>query len=268
LLADVYSRNRATLTSIGQWIEPGVLEKSLWRYGVPAEWTIPQGNAIDRTGLSDVENDITAADLLGFVARQLRQPVSYLEIGVSVGKTLLQMECQVTGAHLVGLDIEELNPTLRGQFDCCEQSWAGTNFYLVETLSGSKVNKRPTLQKLIDKRRNNVFEYLSADQFRDDTWQQLDGYRFNLIFSDGVHSGKALLSEFSFLVGHDLIDTSRPFVWFWDDLWDMDMQSAFFSNATKLCSLLDVGEEAISIFVLHGSYGVKRPMGMFKSGPL
>jgi hypothetical protein len=206
--------------------------------------------------------------LLGFVARRLVQPLSYLEIGVSVGKNLLQVASQVTGAHIVGLDVEELNPVIRAQFDSCEQTWVGMTSYPVKTLSGSSVNKRPTLQKLIDKRSGNVFEYLSADQFSDDTWHQLNNRRFNLIFSDGVHSGKALLSEFSFLVTNDLIEASRPFVFFWDDLWNIEMQSAFLSNATRLCSIFNVGEEAISMFILHGSYGLKRQMGMFKSRPL
>ena len=51
----------------------------------------------------------------------------------------------------------------------------------------------------------------------------------------------------------------------WDDLYDIDMQSAFLDNANALCKLFNLSDEAISIFYLHGSYGIKRQIGMFSS---
>jgi hypothetical protein len=110
---------------------------------------------------------------------------------------------------------------------------------------------------------NNV-HYLSADQFRDDTWQKLSGRKFNLVFSDGVHSAAALRTELQFLLKNDLIARER-FAMLWDDLWGDDMQFSFLNNAKALCGIFGCGDDAISILTLHGSYGNQRPMGLFTS---
>ena len=262
LFAEIYAKNRETLASIPQWISDDTLAQSLWRYGVPIEWSASHNEAIDRTGLDDVESEITASDILAFAARRLGEHVSYLEIGVSVGKNLLQIERQLKNAEIVGLDVEKLNPVLRSQFKDYIDVGQPSSPYEVETLSGVSANKQTTLQRLTSD--HNTFDYLSADQFRDDTWSRLAARKFNLIFSDGVHSAKALRSEFQFILKHKLIDPSR-LVMFWDDLHGIEMQSAFLDNARALCKMFNKTDEAISLFRLHGSYGMQRPMGMFSS---
>jgi hypothetical protein len=263
LFAEVYSQNRTTLQQIPQWASQGILDNSLWRYGIPVEWAISQRGVPDRTGLDDVEPNITTADVLAFLARQTGS-LSYLEIGVSVGKTLLQIERQTKNAHIVGLDIEEINPVLRDHFDSCELKWSGHATYKVDAINGRKVSKLPKLLSLRDEKRNVSFDYLSADQFRDDTWQHLSGRKFNLIYSDGVHSGTALHSEFSFLRKYDLIDTSHPFAMVWDDMWNMEMQSAFFAIAKELCAIFKADDDSISLYTLHGSYGLQHPVALFR----
>jgi hypothetical protein len=263
LFAEIYAKNRKTLKSVSDWISADSLERSLWRYGVPADWTTDTNlGFVDRTTLAEIESEVTSADLLGFVARFCLQKLSYLEIGVSVGKTLLQVQIQASGAELVGVDVEEINPVLRKQFDTFEEIWRGERAYPVETLYKGIVQKISTMHRLTS--RNNVFDYLSADQFRDDTWARLAGKRFNLVFSDGVHTPEALRSELQFLIKHDLIDRER-FIMCWDDLWDYGMQSAFLDNAKTLCRMFNRGDEAISLYLMHGSYGFKRPMGLFSS---
>jgi hypothetical protein len=263
LFADVYARNRETLKGVRNWVSADTLERSLWRYGVPAEWTNQANSgAVDHTMLEDAESEVTSADLLAFIARHYLPRLSYLEIGVSVGKTILQIHNQVSGAALVGIDVEELNPTLQQQFDTCEVIWRADAPYPVETLSKGVAYKNASCVRLIGKA--NALDYVSADQFRDDTWRQLAGRRFNLIFSDGVHSPEALQNELQFLCKYDLIDRDIFFM-FWDDLWDEGMQSAFLNNAKTLCRRFNRGDEAISLYVMHGSYGLKRPMGLFSS---
>jgi hypothetical protein len=261
LFASVYQRNRETLGRVKEWLSEETIAKSLWRYGVPAEWSKPQC-AVDRTGLVDCEYEITAADLLSFVARRMGD-VSYLEIGVSVGKNLLQIDHQLTGASLVGIDIEELNPVLQDQFSGCETIGQPSAPYTVETLSGKPAQKRTTVQRLKSER-GNTFDYLSADEFRSDTWEKLKGRNFNLIFSDGVHSAKALRTEMQFLLSNKLIDPKRC-VMFWDDLHSPAMQAAFLDSARTLCRMFNSDDDSISLFRLHGSYGFQRPMGMFSS---
>jgi hypothetical protein len=264
LFASVYEQNRATLSSVKIWISDETLAGSLWRYGVPVGWNESHTTSVDRTGLLDVESEITAADLLSFVARRLGSGVSYLEIGVSVGKNLLQVDRQLSNAKLVGLDIEELNPILRDQFSTCVNVEEPSSPYLVETLSKGLVEKRTSLKRLTSRDRGNTFEYLSGDQFLDSTWALLSGKSFNLIFSDGVHTAEALRKELYFLLKYKLIDQNRC-VMFWDDLQSVAMQSAFLENARTLCKMFERDDSAISLFQLHGSYGMKRLMGMFSS---
>ena len=264
MFASVYERNRATLAGVENWVSEKTLAGSLWRYGVPVELNERHTSSVEQTGLNDVQSEITAADVLSFVARRLGSEVSYLEIGVSVGKTLLQIDRQVSNASLVGLDVEELSPILRNQFSDCVSVGEPSAPYLVETLSKGPVEKRTSLKRLTSGERGNTFEYLSGDQFLDSTWALLDGKNFNLIFSDGVHSAEALRTELKFLLKYKLIDQNRC-VMLWDDLHSLDMQSAFLDNARTLCKMFNRNDNAISLYRLHGTYGMKRPMGMFSS---
>ncbi len=144
--------------------------------------------------------------------------------------------------------------------------------YVVETLSKGLVNKIPTCHRLTSRSTKNTLEYLSADQFNDDTWATLEGHHFNLVFSDGVHTPDALRTELNFLIRHDLIDRSR-FIMLWDDLNHPDMQVAFVENAKALCRIFNKGNPAFSLYDLRGSYcdynadgiSITRPMGIFYS---
>lgn len=257
--ATVYENNRKLLKSVTSWISPQALSGSLWRYGVPVEFDAasPHG-AMNQSGLPDVDPEITSADLLAFIASQLCD-LRYLEIGVSVGKTFLQICDQFRSAQIVGLDVEDVNPALLSRFHQPQITWQAPTPYEVETLSGQRAKKHATMTAL-----SSTVHYLSADQFRDDTWKKLAGQKFNLVFSDGVHSAAALQAELQFLLKYDLID-GECFAMFWDDLWGDDMQSAFLDNAKTLCSRFGRGDDAIALFTLHGSYGYPRPMGLFCS---
>jgi hypothetical protein len=272
LFCAVYAKNRETLKAIPNWVAADTMERSLWRYGVPIQLTSPIAGTVDRIPLTEIEYEITSPDLLAFIARLCLPKLSYLEIGVSVGKTLLQMNYQVSGATFVGVDLEEINPVIREHFDSCQEKWRAPSSYLVETLFKGPVKKIATSHQLTSRRTGNVLEYVSADQFNDDTWASLRGYQFNLIFSDGVHTGEALRTELQFLIKYDLIDRNR-FIMFWDDLNSPEMQAAFVDNARTLCRLFNRGDEAFSLYDLRGSYcdydengrSITRPMGIFSS---
>jgi hypothetical protein len=253
-----YETNRKTLSEFPTWIDEAAMKGSLWRYGVPIEWESNCTDAADRTGVNDIEYEITQSDLIAFLARDL-QPLSYLEIGVSVGKNFVQMCRQFPDANIVGLDVEEIYPILRSRFDTCEITKEETT-YQVETLSGRSAKKSPSLATLTSADRTAPAFYLSADQFRDDTWAALKPNKFNLIFSDGVHSASALTTEMQFLLRHDLIDRNR-FAMVWDDLFEITMQSAFLANALTLAAIFP--RHKFGVLKLHGTYGMQRPIGVF-----
>ena len=274
LLAEVYSKNRETLRSIPEWATNETLERSLWRYGVPVTLTSPIAGSVGRIPLKEIESEITSPDLLAFIARHCLPNLSYLEIGVSVGKTLLQMNYQLRKAFLTGIDLEEINPIILQHFDTCEEIWRGDSAYLVDTLSKGRVNKIPTSRRLTSHVTENTLEYVSADQFKDATWARLRGRRFNLIFSDGVHTADALRAELQFLIKYDLLNRDS-LVMLWDDLHHPEMQEAFLENAKTLSGIYNRGNEAIAFYHIRGSYSdyddegrsITRPMGMFSSVP-
>ena len=103
--------------------------------------------------------------------------------------------------------------------------------------------------------------YLKADQFREDTWASLRGRKFNLVFSDGVHSPNALRRELDFLLAHDLVADAKPFAMVWDDLLNAPMQEAFVDNANRLKQRFSAGR--LNLYWMHGSYGNRRLNGVF-----
>jgi hypothetical protein len=272
LFCTVYAKNRETLKAIPHWVTADTMDRSLYRYGVPIQLTSPIAGFTDRVPLTEIESEVTSPDLLAFIAKFCLPKLSYLEIGVSVGKTLLQMNYQVSNANLVGIDIEEINPVIQEHFDTCKESWRADSAYLVESLFKGTVSKTPSCHRYTSRRTGNVLEYVSADQFNEKTWARLKGHHFNLIFSDGVHSPEALRSELEFLMRYDLIDHSR-LIMMWDDLHHPEMQSAFIDNAKELCRMFNRAHDAISLYDLRGSYcdynvdgrSITRPMGVFSS---
>ncbi len=261
--ANVYLQNRTVLSRVKSWISTETLASSFWRYGVPLEWESSHTQELDCTGLPDAEAEITEADILGYLAGELGN-LRYLEIGVSVGKNFIQMCNQTNAEEIVGLDIEEINPALKSCFVHSELLWRSTSSYKAETISGKLADKYTSLIKLGGKEEKPSVYYVSADQFRDDTWERLAGKKFNMIFSDAIHSPAALRSELEFLLKYDLIDRQK-FIMMWDDLWDDGMQSAFLENAKTLCGIFGRGDDAIALSYLHGSYGPRRPVGLFVS---
>ncbi len=123
LFSAVYTQNRNTLKAIPNWVTDDVLNHSLWRYGVPVELTSPIIGSSNRIPLTEIEYEITSPDLLAFIARLCLPKLTYLEVGVSVGKTLLQMHHQLSEATFVGIDIEQINHVIVEHFDTIEESW-------------------------------------------------------------------------------------------------------------------------------------------------
>lgn len=253
LLARIYSTNREALAEVPQWVRAEDLTDSLWRYGVPEQWdTDKQGLAM--TGLNEIEAEPTYSDLIAFICAGLAD-LRYLEIGISVGKNFFQIARNFPDATLAAIDVENPNPVLVEAMGLSLTATEHPIIQTVETLSG--VNRDVRLTTHAD----GKVIYVQGDQFRSETWATLQSNAFNFIFSDGVHSGHAVRSELEFLLQHGLIDTSGPFVMYWDDLVNIEMQSAFNDCAVKLHELFGRGWHGLHW--IHGTYGEKRLNGLF-----
>jgi len=254
--ARTYAGNREALARVKKWARAEDLASSLWRYGVPEQWDTGQLD-IGETGLNEIESEITYTDLIAFICSKIND-LRYLEIGVSVGKNFYQICRQFPKGRLVGLDIEMPNPVLQEALGVNLAEHSTGIRQLVDSLSGQKKTVELSTYS------SDNITYLRGNQLSNDTWSVLNGQNFNFIFSDGVHSPDALNSEFEFLTSHELIDTSGPFVMYWDDLVNFEMQNAFNQCASRLKEIFSGGWHGLHW--IHGTYGSRRLNGLFVNG--
>ncbi len=263
--ARIYLNNRKLLRGVERWADPCDLEDSLWRYGVPEVWDSDDMDTGSGTGLNHIEKEVTYSDLIAFVGAVLGHPVNYFEIGVSVGKNFLQMCHNFRDSAVVGLDVEDINPRLRREFDSEHIVLQSECTYVVDTLKGGRNSASIHLSHhLLERPASPPVLYVKGDQFSDDTWATLQGRQFNLIFSDGVHTADALRRELDFLLEYDLIVREGRFAMLWDDLVDIHMQEAFVDNSRRLQRRF--GRESwFGLYWIHGTYGSRRLNGIFST---
>jgi hypothetical protein len=217
LMARVHQTNRQLLSQVDPWISDEVWLSGVYEYGLPR----------NIRPLIDLEMgaDCTYSDALLSLVPQLRKPLRYMELGVSVGKNFLQVANGLQDASLLGFDIEEINPVLRAHFEVLERrEWSTMPSSLKQTPSSLTVMRHH--------RRSNDVEYLCGDVFDRASWAQLAGRQFNLVFSDAFHSPDALLHECEMWLDHQLLDPDEVII-MWDDL-DGDMADAFRESCRRL----------------------------------
>lgn len=247
LFTAVYERNRETLASVGEWVSDETYWNSFSCYGVPER---------SRPTLADVEAGVSYSDLILFIAKKLPR-LTYLEIGVSVGKNLLQMMNGVENADLWGLDIERINPLLEEYLDEKKVVWEGRSEspYTRRRDSQTRV-KTATLTEYRHAKNRNQIHYLSGDKLEPETWTRLEGVPFNLIFSDACHTVESIRSELGFLRDLGCYDRD-DFVMLWDDLQRSDMREQFAENCESLAILFRGRRCEYGLYEIFGTYGAR-----------
>jgi hypothetical protein len=107
-MGTIIAKNRDTLRKKSIWINDDTISKSVFNYGIPSR-VIPLLN-------KDIGSEITNTDLLVYLSGELKQKISYLEMGVSAGKNFLQISKSLQNSLLTGFDIEVINPNLEEHF--------------------------------------------------------------------------------------------------------------------------------------------------------
>ena len=172
-------------------------------------------------------------DLVGLLGTQLQQQyagqqerkLSYLEIGVSVGKCLMtQLQYFGPRAQTWAFDLEEINPTFANLLTpgtpALLDSWTEE-----QLLPSMKTLRRSPSQLHVDTIKTFLspaggeLRYLAADEFNAFAWQRLRTHNaepFDLIYSDALHTPDALLFEASQLLHLNLVNL-KGFAIVWDD---------------------------------------------------
>jgi hypothetical protein len=242
LLQSVVKKNRENLVQIPDWLDTQAMQRSCFEYGVP------ENN--QRFINAPLSNDATYSDYIAYFSKQLKEPISYLEIGVSVGKNFFQILNALDNAELTGFEIEDINPPL-------EKVLAFQSVKLWEKKKDSIKKSEPTLTKYRFEANNNKVTYLCADVFDEASWERLAGRKFNVLFSDAFHDGASLLYEYKMMQKYDLI--ADNFMFFWDDL-HFDMEDAFVEIAQDLGKKRGFGKEKIHFFKTSGWIGTNEPL--------
>lgn len=209
----IIKQNRASLSAIDDWIDDEAFQNSFFQYGVP--------DFIKKEINKPVGDSLTYTDAMVYIAKEHFKKVNYLEIGVSVGKNFFQLLNALNESQFTAFDIEEINPVLANRMSLKDKTeWATPN----ESIK--KSNSSLTSFDFNGKKVN----YLCADVWDENSWARLKGNKFNLVFSDALHSHKAILFEFEMLVKYNLLD--EKFVIVWDDLVGK-MRDSFFKIIKK-----------------------------------
>lgn len=206
-------KNRESLDQVDNWIDEEAFKRSWFQYGVP--------DFIRDDINKKINASQTYTDIMLVIARKYFPEINYLEIGVSVGKNFFQLMNAFSGAKMTGFDIEEINPVVERRLVMKNMAeW---------TTPANSIKKNNSSLKTYDYQDNQV-QYICADVWDQNSWSKLEGNKFNLVFSDALHSSEAILFEFEMLVKYKLLD--EKFVIIWDDLVGK-MKTAFFKIIKK-----------------------------------
>ena len=239
IFQEIVEYNRNTLSLVDNWLPEEVKKTSYFQYGVPDEVA----------GLLDlkINNEETYTDLILYYSRFLNN-ISYLELGVSVGKNFLQIANYLENVSLIGFDIENINPVLEANFEMIDdKKWS--------TMVGSIREEMSSLKTYTYKR--NKIGYLAGDIWDEASWAVLKGQKFNIIFSDALHTPEALKWEYEMITKYDLL--ADDFIFFWDDL-NSGLEFSFkhIADALKSSGRLNGGQ--VYLIKINGWLGQNYPL--------
>lgn len=237
-LKEVIQQNRQALKLVDDWMPSGLISQSVFRYGVNPE--------VEPLLNLPLDNGCTHTDLLAYFGRTAREPLRYLELGVSVGKTLWQMLNTCVPSECWGFDIEEINPVLKSRLvEESRQEWSSP---------ASSIKKTPSsISHFIHPPTGNRVVYLCADIFDPRAWELLAGKNFNVILSDALHTPEALEFEWSQMVKMAIFHRNETVV-MWDDL-NGEMRDWFVSKRGAIAGQLSIDPRHVGAVYMNGWLG-------------
>lgn len=201
-MAEVIRLNRAVVGQVKSWVIPGLIQNSIFHYGVD-----PGAEALLDLPLDD---GCTNTDLLVYWGRRIAQPCKYLELGVSVGKTFWQVLNDCGPCECWGFDIEEITPVLKERLvEQSREEWPSPPGSLKKTAS--------SITRYLHPESGGRVTYICADIFDEKAWARLAGQQFNLVLSDALHAAPALEFEWAHLSQSGILHPAEVFI-MWDDL--------------------------------------------------
>jgi len=227
-------QNRESLSLVKNWIDENSFINSCFNYGVP--------NFIKSDINKKINSDQTYSDILLFLSNRYFDKVNYLEIGVSVGKNFFQLMNGLNDkSNLYGFDIENINPILEKKIQIIKRDLWDTPLKSIKESQSSLTSYKYFQKNIV---------YVCGDVWDSFTWEKLSGQKFNIVFSDALHTPEAIQFEFEQLVKYSLLD--KEFIIVWDDL-ENEMETAFYKIIRKYKKHFNIKE--IYLLKLNGWIG-------------
>ena len=237
-LREIIRKNRQALQAVDNWLPAGLIQDSLFRYGVNPE--------VEPLLNLPLDNECAHADLLAYRGTTLTEPPKYLELGVSVGKTLWQILNTCAPCECWAFDIEEINPVLKQRFvGQSRDEWPSP--------PGSIKKTPASITRFVHPASGSKINYVCADIFDERAWQLLAGGGFNLVLSDALHTPQALDFEWQQMTKLNIFSPNQLAI-MWDDL-DGEMNQWFGAKRQAIANHLGVDLRNVSTLFLNGWLG-------------
>jgi hypothetical protein len=264
-LADIGAANRRALETAPKWMaDDAVYNNALFHYGLPPHVRhlidLPVGAAP------------TIPDVLGLLLTHLNTQPRYLEIGVSVGKCLFQIQWLLgPGAVVTAFDVENINPAYAGTL--------GDRRIVSQYTGAQGSGMRNGLSCGVDSYtgpNGQPFFYVTSDEFDRRGWTELQSLKrtYNGVYSDALHTQEALLYEWGQLRDLGLIPISSASErWFmaWDDL-DPSLMQGFqrivADARTRVGPGITVHARTYKVNGWLGEHEYAHPFGVMANFPL
>jgi len=216
-LMEVFEHNQRTRNSIKSWITAHDLENSVFNYGLGP----PVESLAKDTGPDPIQHDFVSQ--LGARIEANGEMVRFLEIGVSVLKSVHTQSNFFRNAVITSFDIEDPNPTIEALW---KDKTVVDEWDVDETRA--QHNRRNDYINKYQGPNNNTLYYIAGDAYSGVTYDHFfktivsKTGPMNLVLSDAFHSGDSVTSEVDSLLSHGIIVPGKSFTIVWDDCGDSE----------------------------------------------
>ena len=237
----VMKDNRSLLRSMDTWIDENALSRSPFHYGLLD---------FHREAINEIPFDMNLTDIICCLASNTAD-LSYLEIGVSIGRNLWQVLHTCKNSSLIGYDMDNLYPVIRNRL-------CSVSLEVIETSHVSVRTDPPQKECFTHSKTGNTITMISGDEFDKDLWNLMSEHKFNLVFSDAMHVPEALHYEWGRLRSLDLLDRNG-FTMLWDDLSSRDLRRTFEIICQDACRTFGISPKQCTLLQVPGWIGTQEP---------
>lgn len=230
-LLEVFKHNQQTRNAIKSWITNDTLKTSLGNYGLGP----PVASLAKDVGKDPIQHDFISH--LGARLEASGQKVRYLEIGVSVLKSIHTQSNFFRNALVTAFDIEDPNPTIEGLWaqKSVVDEWPASSLRAWNKREHDYINK-------YDGPNNNTLYYVAGDAYSGVTYEHLHKTvvakhgPMNLVLSDAYHTASSVSTEIKDLLSYGIIVPGQALTLVWDDC--DDSWDGIYSEMTQIFSHL------------------------------